>query len=284
MTLYFDILPIDLRRDLLLCIPQAYLIYEYNPSQFARHVFNIFDLNTFKPCDTEYLWKELYGKYSSQVCPNYKDSYRQATIDHIQQIRNLLYLELRHGREHVVKCIITSHFDLWLDYEDAFVFTTTNLHFECMKVIDKYVKLDDKTYQSALNDLCTRYYYLYIEHLEKFDAIISYLVEHNATLPPMEFTMFTPRIGNAYLFSSWINKGFIDFVLKYYPEANKKQLLKYLCSDHINADVVKYFIEKNGQIIDSEIFQYVARSRDFSRVKLLLDLRIFPDTNRYDFC
>lgn len=280
MALYFDTLPSSLKQLLLLYIPPPYLMYEYHPSRFANHIFNIFDLDTFKPCDNDYLWKILYGELSTNSVSNYKHEWQRGALAYIQNLMHELHTALELGHNNIIIKTIIRFPDLWLDYEALFIKAITLYNFDAMRLIDKYTKLDRDTYQLALNNFCLHKCYDYNSHKDKIDSMIKYLLERKVTLPPLNLAHSPPLIGINALSSSWINRGVLDFLLTYYPNMDMKAFLKYICSAYfINSELIPYFIEKSGQQIDSDIFRHVAVIDQYGEhrsIKILLNLNYFP--------
>lgn len=281
MALYFDILPVSIRQSILFYIPKAYLVCEKYPSRFFGHVFNIFDLNTFKPCDTEYFWRTLYSKFSSSETNDYKAAYINGSLIYLQNLINSMYTVIDMGHEKNLLAAIKDVPDCWLDYENLFIYAANRCELECMKIIDDSVELDLDTYQAALNDIYRYYGYDYNASKNKIDAIISYLLKSKAELPTLTFSSSIPRFGNQDINPSWMSCSFIDFILKYYPDMDKHKMLKYLCTIYFvnhgfTTHFITHFTEKTGQQIDSEIFQYIVASQDFRCVEIILDSGYFP--------
>ena len=60
MALYFDILPLELREELLFRLKLPYLLGHGYSLEFDDYIFYIMDLESFKPCDNDYFWRSYY--------------------------------------------------------------------------------------------------------------------------------------------------------------------------------------------------------------------------------
>lgn len=279
MLLYFDILPLELKYILIRKLPPIYLL---GPKymQCQSYVFNIFELSSFKQCDSEQFWKYCHESLSNSIPHNTtcKESYTTYIINSILSIKTNTYPSAQHGHDKVLEYVFNQFHGVSFEFDVLLIIASRNTHIQCMKIIDAQCKLDKNAYDSAL-------YRMLYENLMFCDTISArlnettdFLLNKGASFPHFECGNFTLRLGRMDFSHDVVSERFIDFLIKYCPEFNNENFLKYLTLNYSrNAQLlIKYFIKKTGTQITSDVFSHVLKYGSHNMIKSILELDYYP--------
>ena len=280
MALYFDILPLELREELLFRLPVPYLLGHGYSLEFEEYIFNIMDLESFKLCDNDYFWKSYYENYSSRkpYDKSYKDAFKQAYVNYVSNIRDNLYYAARCGHDYVLEQVFDMHPCIKFDYDGLFLVAAENLQRRCMRLIEKESELDMETYRVAIDNILYRNCHSFDALAPQIERNIEFLLRRGAIFPNIDYTISPPKLIRVFLDHNLLTEKFVDFIIKYSPNLNKKEFLKHLTVNHLITSpiIIKYFVGKTQTVITEEIFQHAVKYGTCIAVKTLLELEYHP--------
>ena len=137
-------------------------------------------------------------------------------------------------------------------------------------------EIDIETYRLAIDNVLFRNCYNFDALAPRIERTIQFLIKRGAILN----INYDPTLQNAirmYIDHTILTEKFIDFLIKYSPNLNKR-FLKHLTVNQLNtaSSIIKYFVSKTQTVITDEIFQHAIKYGTHITIKALLELGYHP--------
>ena len=271
--IYFDVLPIELRMELLKYFHISILIPSNRISKFAvnRKKQHIFDIESFKSCDNEVLWESLYRRqYSAHKPTNmlYKEAYICHKSVEISKRSEYLKYAAQHGLEKEIAVTYIDNDDDYFSYNIDDILVTAVIYRQVHVIEDL---LDSITFkveflnQAVISLLVSNFP---LTELTKVEEILSLLMVRKAVFPKLsisgDYVCFgdVGRVMNSYLIHEKAI-DFIKFLLKYNAIPDHQAFLEKLCRlDDIADETIKWCIDNLNVTLTENLFRNLRYYKD----------------------
>jgi len=273
MTLYFDSLPVEIRSLLIKYLPPEYLAGELLDLYLMEGAFYIFGLDSFKICDTNIFWKELYiEKYgqSNVKTLDYKICYQVDYNNYINFAQERLKYAVRHGHINIVKQLRKKYRYIWFEFDDLFIASIIYLQEKCAEFIDDKYVLESKTYQKALELLLSK-------NLVELDqdlilSLLDMLCSNGAQFPQINCSLTNISAGKIdFTKKAFENDKWLKFFLKYNVITDHLALLKSLINWTVDINIIEQYLEMFKITITEDVVINLLKTMRYNGFRLSLD-------------
>lgn len=246
-TLYFDITPYDIKKELILYLPRACLLSRIMVRKCVDLV-DIFSLPAFAMCDNETIWKKLYKKdYSEEdINTKYKDEYISVTVENIKNTANYLKFATSRGLDKILKVFMEDGF--WYDYYDLFTIAVKNRQLSTVKLFCKGLCLRKEHFTEALESLLDNsltWSDKGLLTLNNTESLIELLVKNGAQFPKVHFDRYC-KISHYtlnYLFGHECLKDVIQLLLKFDAITEHEKFICALVDADVSIDITIWYTD-----------------------------------------
>lgn len=270
---YFDVLPIELRMELLKYFHISLLISSNRIGKFElnRKKQYMFDIESFKSCDNEVLWESLYKRQYSVHKP-INTSYKEAYINHklMEVTKRVEYLKYaaQHGLEKEIAVTYIDNDDDYFRYniEDILVTAVKYRQLHVVKDLLDNINFKAEFLSQAVIALLTSNFPL--TELAKVEEILAILMAQNAVFPKVSFAndhIFFHNGGGMISHYLVHEKAidFIKFLLKYNAIPDHQVFLEKLCRlDDIAEETIKWCIDNLNVTLTENLFRNLRYYKD----------------------
>lgn len=275
---YFEILPGDIRIELLKYLPIALLIpnSKIKKVQLMDKDRYIFSIDCFKIHANEDLWKSLYQYYYSKD-PLPSASYRDTFITHKSKevsakCDNLLYA-VEYGLDQIISKVLNAVNDDFFDYNyfKLFEVAVKNRHMILIKKLNSLFKFNKNLYQSILNNL---HRHVNLNDLEKIDEITDLLLARGASFPTVSHNSDGFYLGEYHLPSDIFvtpekSQKFIQFLLKHNAITDCQSFFEKAVKSDVPLDIVKWCMKNMKISITENVFNSL--SHEITCIDFVID-------------
>ena len=190
--LYFEVLPGELKLELLKRLPPSMLISTTHINKLSHDdkEWYIFDVACFKPYDNEQLWQALYSyEYSNEKLNEikYKDAYIKCKWSEVSKKGQYMVYVAENGLDRVFVRHISSYKvdDFYYAYNEMFDKAVINLQLHFVEILTKSITFRQETYEMALPKLLNSGFSL--DDLSTVESLVELLMKECKTFPNVSY-------------------------------------------------------------------------------------------------